>query len=399
MSLFGLLLHRHARRGVDRPHVEGGFTLIELLVTIIAGTLVAAATFTFFASQQRVYEVQTKMIGVQENLWGALETVTRYVRSSGAGMQDCVRGDADGSGSDTGDPPPGGDVAPTTGLRAFRDGVGTFRIPPLWIRNGAAGAPDTITVAFGRGSSGNFRDALLGATVSAGQSTGDVTTMPGQSGRFVAGEFMLLVDEARGDADRGCSLFRITNVIPGSDTLMRATSSPWNPTTDQLALVPFLYQGGTLTSTGGIRNLGELVWVQLAIDQSGAPDVAPRLTLDRLDDTAPAQILAEGIEDMQIAYGCDLGPGTTPDGTITEGTDTATRLADEWTYNQAGDVQPTRCQRPDAIRITLVGRTLVPDETLTLQTTNGRPNVEDGSGGAPDLFRHRTVTATVRLRN
>jgi prepilin-type N-terminal cleavage/methylation domain-containing protein len=387
----------NARRRQAQHH-DRGFTLVELLVTIVVASLIAATTFTFFAGQQQIYDTQTKMLGVQENLWASLETVTKYLRSAGAGIADCVRLDPDGSGADNGDPPPGGAAAPATGLRAYRNGV-VFRIAPLWIQNGVGGAPDTITVAYGRGASGNFRDAYLGTTISAGGSTAAITTLPGQSSRFVPGEFMALVDEARSDGDRGCSLFNITDVVPGTSTLLHGTSSSWNPLADSTAHMPFLYQGGSSTATGGVRNLGQLVWIRLAIDASGAAGVPPRLTLDRLDDADPPQVLAEGIEDMQVAYGCDLGPEAMPDGVLTEGTDPATRLADEWTYNEPGDVEPQRCQRPDAVRITLVARTLTPEQGLANVPGNLRPAAEDGATGTADLFRHRVVNATVRMRN
>jgi type II secretory pathway pseudopilin PulG len=381
-----------------RRAATAGFTLVELMVGLIAAALVAAGTFTFFAGQQRVYEIQTKMLSVQENLWAAQETVARYVRSSGAGMNDCLRPDADGSGVDTGDPPPGGASAPQTGLRAFRAGVGPLRIAPLWIQNGVAGTPDAITVAYGRGTSGNFRDAFLGTTILAGQSFSTaLVTQPGQTVRFVNGEFILLVHEARSDGDRGCSLFRITDVLGVSNTLVHSVTSPWNATSDLTAVVPFDYPSG-VNGIGGVRNFGELVWVRLAINNPGG-GVAPSLTMDRLDDDQPAQVLAEGIEDMQVAYACDSGLSGVLDGILTEGIDPASRLTDDWTYNEPGDVEPLRCQQPEAVRITLVARTLTPDPTLTNASGNVRPATEDAAAAAADLFRHRAITATVRLRN
>lgn len=381
---------RHQRSG------EAGLTVVELMITIIVAALIAAGTFTFFAGQQRVYDTQTKMLSVQQSLWSSMDAVTRYVRSSGGGMTGCVRADNDASGVDTGDPPPGGPTAPQTGLRAHQGGA-AIRIAPLWIMNGVAGAPDTLTVAYGQGASGNFKDASLAFTVPTGTPLAPVVTLAGQSNRFIAGEFILLVDEASTSGDRGCTLFRISSKLAGI-LLRDPGASGFNPAGNVAGMVPFPYNGGSADATGGIRHFGQLVWVQLAI----APSVggsAPRLTMDRLDDGLPPQVLAEGIEDMQIAYACDLGPGTIPDGIINEGTDAATRRNDEWVYNEEGDVEPVRCQRPDAIRITLIARTLTPDDTLSEASTNRRPAVEDGVAGPVDRFRHRAMTATVRLRN
>jgi hypothetical protein len=140
--------------------------------------------------------------------------------------------------------------------------------------------------------------------------------------------------------------------------------------------------------------------VQFAIDRTGAPTVPPRLTMNRLDGTAGPQVLAEGIEDLQIAYACDLQPAGTPDGVLTEGTGVLSRRADEWTYNESGDVEPVGCQWPTAVRITIIARSLTEDSTLAnVPDGNAKPAAEDGAAGAADLYRHRVMTATVYPRN
>jgi hypothetical protein len=109
-------------------------------------------------------------------------------------------------------------------------------------------------------------------------------------------------------------------------------------------------------------------------------------------------VLADGIEDMQIAYACDVAGGSA-DGTLTEGTDSASRLTDEWTYNQGGDVEPVGCNRPDAIRITLIARSLTPDTTLAAVPGNVKPAAEDGVVGEVDQYRHRVATMAIYPRN
>jgi len=76
---------------VGRRAPEKGMTLVELMITMIIASIVAASTFMFFAGQQRVYETQTKMLNVQQNVWAAMEVLSRFVRSEGAGMFGCVR--------------------------------------------------------------------------------------------------------------------------------------------------------------------------------------------------------------------------------------------------------------------------------------------------------------------
>jgi len=106
-----------------------------------------------------------------------------------------------------------------------------------------------------------------------------------------------------------------------------------------------------------------------------------------------------GIEDLQIAYACDIQPSTDGDGVFTEGTDSTTKKADEWTYNVGGDVPPAGCNRPQAVRITIVARSTEVDTTLAGLATNRKPATEDGVAGAIDAYRHRVLTTTVYPRN
>jgi prepilin-type N-terminal cleavage/methylation domain-containing protein len=377
---------------------QAGLTLVELMVTIVVASLVTTATFAFFSGQSAIYETQSKLLSTQQNLWSAMDLLTKHVRAAGGGMLGCARLDSDGAGADTGDPPPGGATAPQTGLRVFRSGVGVFRIAPLWIQNGVNGAPDALTVAYGNGASGTFSDAALGLDVPVGQPLSAIRTLAGETVKFFTNEFILLVHQEQPNGDRGCSLFQVTGTVPGTNTLLHdPTLSPWNANTNVANLIPFTYPGGTQAAQGRIRNFGQLTWVQFVIAQpAGLP---PQLTMNRLEGGNGPEVLADGIEDMQIAYACDLAPAGAPDGVLTEGTDAASRLGDEWTYNQAGDVEQAGCIRADGIRITLTARSLTPDNLLTTVSGNAKPAAEDGAAGAADTFRHRVATVSVYPRN
>lgn len=385
-----------------RPRRVGtaGLTLVELMVTLVIAGLVTSSTFIFFAGQQNIYDTQTKILNIQQNLWAAMETLTRNVRASGTGMVGCIRPDSDLAGADTGDPPPGtnGPVAPLTGLRAFQAPTGMIRLAPLWIQNGAAGAPDRLTVVYGNGTSGNWADANLGTPMAT--STAAMITAPGMARVFRTNEFVIVLDSGATPAstnwNRGCSLFRITGIINATDTLLHASTSPWNPPADvPTMMLPTPYQAG---ASGGVRNFGQLVWVQFFIDTTQA---FPRLMMTRLDTAMGPQVLAEGVEDLQIAYACDRLPAGPPsgDGVLSEGSDPGTRAADEWVFNTPGDPIPPACNRPQAVRITLVARSNGEDDSLASNMSNFKPGVEDGVIGAQDRFRHRTITTTVYPRN
>ena len=375
---------------------EAGLTLVELMVTLVIAGLVTSSAFVFFAGQRRVYDAQMKVLGVQQNLWAAMDTVARFVRASGMGMVGCVN---------TTDPTPTGATPPQTGLRAYTAGppAQVIRLAPIWIQNGANGAPDAITVVFGAGTFGSFSDVALGASVQRASDT--VVTPAGLTSAFRAGEFALLLDTSGLPVgpplnDRGCTLFQITGINAGANSLLHASTSSWNPPGDVAGLVPFDYVGGAAPKAG-IRDFGTLSWVRFSIDSTGA---SPQLMMQRLDGLAgptTPQVLADGIEDLQIAYACDLVPAAPagPDGVFTEGTDGPSRLADEWTYNVAGDAPPAACVRPQAVRLTIIARTTVGDDNLANVAANAKPAVEDGVAGGRDNFRHRVLTTMVSPRN
>ena len=371
-----------------------GLTLVELMVTVVIAGLVTSSAFLFFAGQRRVYETQGKVLGVQQNLWAAMDTLSRFVRAAGTGMIGCVN---------AGDPPPGGATSPATGLRAYAAGppAQLLRLPPVWIQNGANGAPDRITVAFGAGTFGSFSDAVLNASVQ--RANDPIVTTAGASRGFRTGEFAVLLDTSGLPAgpplgDRGCTLFQITGIDSAGDSLLHATTSPWNPGADVAGMVPFTYVGGSAPKAG-VRNFGTLSWVQFFIDTTSG---SPRLMMARLDGFAgptTPQVLADGIEDLQIAYACDTLPADAPDGVFSEGADATSRVTDEWTYNVAGDAPSATCNRPQAIRLTVIARTTEADDNLRGLAANAKPAAEDGAAGAKDNFRHRVLTTMVSPRN
>ena len=74
-------------RRVRTVHTQSaGMTRVEIMITLVITTIIAASTNMFFAGQQRIYETQTKLLNIQQNLWASMEVLTRYTRASGSGM-------------------------------------------------------------------------------------------------------------------------------------------------------------------------------------------------------------------------------------------------------------------------------------------------------------------------
>lgn len=120
--------------------------------------------------------------------------------------------------------------------------------------------------------------------------------------------------------------------------------------------------------------------------------IGPVLMLDPDDNgPEPAEPLAEGIEDLQIAYAVDVDG----DGELREDGSTT----DEWFYNTAGDADPPplATAMPAALRITLVARTTF---ELTDAPASARPAAEDREAADDaDPYRRRSLAATVEIRN
>ena len=434
----------------------GGMTLVEIMITLVISSIIAASTFMFFAGQQRIYETQTKILNIQQNVWASIEVLSRYVRAAGSGMYECVR-PADYANPTTGERlassrPDDGPVTsngaaiaslasrPQTGLRAYDQVGGAQRIPPLWIVNNStsdtiAGMPvvpntDIIAVAFGNRTSGTDIDATLALAVAQTDPSAVFNLVGTNTGSmFRADEFILLLatplwpSGADPVVDRGCSLFQITNDPSGTTTLLHASGSPpggspWNPVNDISAMLP---AGGYSATQAGVRNFGTLTWVRFFIryDPGTLPGDAvspavPQLMMQTLDlsGSSTPQVLADGIEDLQIAFACDVGTALGPDlsqldGTFNEGRDDVARRRDEWWNNVPGDNVPALgtagfCNLPTAVRLTLVARSLTRDDLIdSAATNNGPSDIEDHrySPRISDQFRRRVLSTTVYPRN
>jgi hypothetical protein len=428
-------------------------TLVEIMITLVISSIIAASTFMFFAGQQRIYETQTKLLNIQQNVWAAMEVVARYVRASGSGMYECVRPASYSDSALKGasrfhstNPSPGPLTTdllsrPQTGIRAWNAAANQMQwIPPLWIVNnsttdaGVLQNTDIVTVAFGNGTSGTDTDVPLGSDF---LHTTDAIVLDGANAgnMFRLGEFVLLmVTPSRGygndpTLDRGCTMFQITGDPTNSTGLPHAAvplvvgGTVWNPgvsVADMLPPQPYAlpppngYWIKIGENSAGVRNFGQLTWVRFFIANNGAG--TPQLMMQRMDQpggVGAAQVLAEGIEDFQVAFACDTGPsaGTYSlqnlNGVLDEGVGDTAKKTDEWWNNVPNDTLPNStshgfCNLPMAVRLTMVVRTLTPDDLIDSSATgNGPIDVEDHRypTSPKDQYRRRVLSTTVYPRN
>jgi len=60
-----------------------GLTLIELLIVLVISSILIAASYQTFISQQKSYTLQEQVVDTQQNLRGAMDLIVRYVRMAG----------------------------------------------------------------------------------------------------------------------------------------------------------------------------------------------------------------------------------------------------------------------------------------------------------------------------
>lgn len=62
-----------------------GVTLIELLIALVMSSILIAALYRVFISQQKIYTVQDQVVDIQQNLRIAIDQMTREIRMAGYG--------------------------------------------------------------------------------------------------------------------------------------------------------------------------------------------------------------------------------------------------------------------------------------------------------------------------
>src|SRR4030043_731514 len=64
---------------------KNGLTLIELLIALVLSSILIAALYRVFISQQRIYMVQDQVADMQQNVRIALGQMTKEIRMAGYG--------------------------------------------------------------------------------------------------------------------------------------------------------------------------------------------------------------------------------------------------------------------------------------------------------------------------
>lgn len=307
-----------------------GFTLMELMVALVLFGLVVAGMFSVTVTMTRGFRDQDVTINTEAAARASMDMLAQRVRGASP-------------------------AAPTGNIQH----VNTCATGAVAVVDSAT-APDVLRLVYASGS-------VLTSTRSTYELGTTVLTVTDAS-QLAAGDTLLISDLERAHLVTIASVDTVTGIVRLVPQSCVA-----------LALPAGGYPSGSLV----IRARR----VELRIEQ--VDGIATLMMDPDAEGASPAEPLAEGIEDLQIAVGVDAdGDGVLKEVGKAVGDD-------EWAFNVAGEVLPAGPIR--ALRITLVARAT--QATAALPTFL-RPAAENHPAAtAADGFRRRSLTSTIELRN
>lgn len=277
--------------------VEAGFTLTELLVTLVIGTLLMTAVFSFFLNSSQIITNQSSTTDMWQRGRNALALVRQAVESAGFGLpqvSDCPNGIAAYNSNQTASP------FSLTAITAAVQSSGTY--DPTNISN--INTYSLMTVA-GGASFGNAPAAQISSIPSISSQRVFLTATA-----FINSGDMFIV-QIPGQA---CLMAQVTNLLTqgnGIGIVHNSGLSNYNPSGGFKTLAGAIYPGLSSNAFAGANfiDLGSNYFTinQFTIGDSGGT-ATPTLYLTQYtanQTTQPPvrQALARGIVDLQLEYG------------------------------------------------------------------------------------------------
>lgn len=311
---------------------QAGFTMIELMVSLVLVSVLVGLLMNIAVSILTGFKTQRESMELSRNARAGIELLAEAVRNASAGV---ITGDV-------------------------RDATSCNPVVGISVTNATDG-PDRIDLIYAAGGLVTSSRALVD------DSTTAITVVDGRG--LAAGDAIIVTDGTTG------RLLPVTSVSPASNVTVLGTRAGACPTVPMPA-------GGFAPGALVVRARYSRLAVQLTADG------IPMLTVDPDGDgPAPAEILAEGVEDLQLAIGADLDG----DGGLTDSGSTG----DEWFYNAPGDPAPPPITDGTwrAVRVTITAR------DLRRKGESARPAAEDREAGPTDQHRRRTLSTVIEIRN
>ena len=371
---------------------ERGVTLVEVMISIVISSVIAAAGYTILTTTHKATISNERAVGTQQNIRVAMELIARDIKQAGFGLPEapnlpvggtagnCATGAA-GTTITAIRPVDNNSAIPLTAVNDTGADTISFVVPRTNPTNGAISGW-VLASAVPSGGAGSFTTITLTSTA--------VTEMQNEGMQNGSGAYI--------------SLGGVVTVPVTSST--GATITLGSPT-----YAPISFPAGTQIY------LLQCVTYQVAIGAVNCSSAGPCLTRTVDSGTAPTVTtpLVDGVEDLQLAYGCD-GCNTTINAGVPD------RVIDDFNGNNTFDVADFQTNRvwtfgtfdPATIRlvqINLVARQTAIDQgtgegiqagalSAPLQISDHLPSNDAGYAAATyQSFRRRLLTRTVDTRN
>jgi type IV pilus assembly protein PilW len=337
---------------------DAGYTLVELMVGMSIALLIGAAAFAVATTSERASTANERTTEMQQNARVAMDFLTQDIKMAGygqTGMVGCATGIVPADNT-----PAGPDTGP--------DSVSMIVPTPL------------STLALAAGAGGNTAQLQAGAVAAINAAFAPEV--------FGIGSWITMT---------GAWTSQVTNIAGdvltfGANMGMTAAYPTGTPLT-WLRCVTYSIGTTTAACAGNPPCL---------LRGSGGNNI----------------VIAEGIEDLQLAYACDGCNGSVPDG-IVEDFDVPANpafTAGDFVSNNAWGTPPMTADTIRLVRVTIVARQqgvdLKAGDTTQIRTGTTAPIIAEDHNPTAGVFvagdynattyqqqRRRSITRTVQLRN
>jgi len=364
---------------------QSGFSLIELVISMAVLGLVSFFLTELLVRQSRTYTVVDDVTEAQQNLRAVTNLLERELRATGflvpEGASICGW-DTGGAGTPDGDP----DVLYVSDADALDPaGITSLSTQAADVTGGFTGTGEDDLVLSSLVVDANPFYDLDGDGVA--DSDFLFTTAPERNGGVI------VVDRNNPAAGAACGV--ITNINLGTNTVrvdFEVLNAPHAPTPGGAA------PGGTPLGAGAtdlVAVPAHVYWIN-----PGAAGAPPQLIRDGM-------VLANDVEDLQIAMFYDVDDDGVVDGLDPDFTPPPTHSATEYPGSAADNAEYESGSWDNSelreVRVTVVARTRSQDPNV-LANPDLANSVAQGfenraPGAVADGFRRRSITLTVQPRN
>lgn len=315
---------------------DSGYTLVELMIAIAIGTIIIGATYSIYITQQRTFAAQDQVAELNATSKIALDIAANDFRETGFGVPEAGTYNINGFTT----------IFTTTDSSTTYDAVtivGGFRRIGTLCSNGS-----------GADTSPNDKTVVL--VKAAGETTLDVNT-----------------SDRRNISFTGLTNGTITAVAGNTVTLLDPIGRAYPKYSD-------------LNGNGACDD-GEGVPVYVVEDYTFRVVGADLQRVRRLNGGSPeTQVIAENVEDFQVAYGVDTNDDS---------------VVDQFRYSPPGNQPLLSTDKVYSVRLNILARTARPDQNFQGQGNPPNPieNRNNHNTATNDSLRRRWWQMTVDLRN